>query len=116
MKATTTGKAAYPDNLQQMIRDELNLIEKRQRRKIPLDAVGPGAPPLPVVALSLSGGGIRSASFSLGVVQAFNEHGAFGCFDYLSTVSGGGYLGASISATMSKTEGTFAFGETTRPD
>ena len=49
------------------------------------------------VALALSGGGIRSASFALGVVQALVNRGAFKAFDYLSTVSGGGYLGAALT-------------------
>lgn len=42
-------------------------------------------------ALCLSGGGIRSASFSIGVLQAFAEKGLMYKFDYLSAVSGGGY-------------------------
>jgi hypothetical protein len=45
----------------------------------------------------LSGGGIRSASFGLGIIQAFLEHGIMQKIDYLSTVSGGGYIGASLS-------------------
>jgi hypothetical protein len=47
-------------------------------------------------ALCLSGGGIRSAAFSLGVVQALASRGLLTGFDYLSTVSGGGYLGAFL--------------------
>ena len=47
--------------------------------------------------LALSGGGIRSASFGLGVIQAFLEHGIMQKIDYLSTVSGGGYIGSSLS-------------------
>ena len=47
--------------------------------------------------LALSGGGIRSASFALGVVQALVNRNWFSRFDYLSTVSGGGYLGAALS-------------------
>lgn len=47
--------------------------------------------------LALSGGGIRSASFALGVVQALLNDGLFKRFDYLSTVSGGGYLGSTLS-------------------
>jgi predicted acylesterase/phospholipase RssA len=47
--------------------------------------------------LAFSGGGIRSASFALGVLQVLLNEGAFRRFDYLSTVSGGGYLGAAIS-------------------
>jgi hypothetical protein len=44
-------------------------------------------------ALCLSGGGIRSASFALGVLQAFARKGLLTDFHYLSTVSGGGYIG-----------------------
>jgi hypothetical protein len=44
-------------------------------------------------ALCLSGGGIRSATFGLGVLQALARTGVLGRLDYLSTVSGGGYVG-----------------------
>ena len=117
MKLSTTGKAAYPDNVQEMIGQEVAFINQRAGRteEVKIEGTGPGSPPLNVVALALSGGGIRSASFSLGVVQAFNERGVFKSIDYLSTVSGGGYLGASISATMNKTKGDFVFGESTQP-
>src|SRR5581483_716284 len=53
-----------------------------------------------VVGLAISGGGIRSATFSLGAVQALHDYGAFGSFDYLSTVSGGGFTGSCISSLM----------------
>lgn len=48
-------------------------------------------------ALCLSGGGIRSASFALGVLQGLAKEGILGSFHYLSTVSGGGYIGAWLS-------------------
>ena len=51
--------------------------------------------------LALSGGGIRSASFCLGALQALEVHGAIDGLDYLSTVSGGGYTGACMTAAMS---------------
>jgi hypothetical protein len=51
-------------------------------------------------ALCLSGGGIRSATFSLGVMSKLAEVGALGHFDYLSTVSGGGYAGSWLSAMI----------------
>lgn len=51
-----------------------------------------------LTALCFSGGGIRSATFGLGVVQALARHGLLDKFDYLSTVSGGGYLGSWLSA------------------
>jgi hypothetical protein len=52
----------------------------------------------PQSALCLSGGGIRSASFALGVLQALARHGLLLGFDYLSTVSGGGYIGSWLAA------------------
>lgn len=45
-------------------------------------------------ALCLSGGGIRSATFSLGVLQWLAQKGQLKDFNYLSTVSGGGYIGS----------------------
>ena len=52
----------------------------------------------PRSALCLSGGGIRSACFALGVMQALARHELLFSFDYLSTVSGGGYIGSWLSA------------------
>jgi hypothetical protein len=49
-------------------------------------------------ALCFSGGGIRSATFCLGVVQSLARAGLLDKFDYLSTVSGGGYLGGWLAA------------------
>lgn len=51
-----------------------------------------------LTALCFSGGGIRSATFGLGILQALAKHGLLDKFDYLSTVSGGGYLGSWMSA------------------
>jgi hypothetical protein len=59
-------------------------------------------------ALAISGGGIRSASFALGVIQTFlnekpgnapadSNETCFDRFDYMSTVSGGGYIGSAVS-------------------
>jgi hypothetical protein len=49
-------------------------------------------------AICLSGGGIRSAAFALGVLQALARLRLLSQFDYLSTVSGGGYIGGWLSA------------------
>lgn len=54
------------------------------------------------VALCLSGGGIRSASFCLGVVQGLAKRG-LRQVPYLSTVSGGGYLGSLLAAWIYRT-------------
>lgn len=55
-----------------------------------------------LVGLALSGGGIRSATFSLGIMQALVNRDLLKRFDYLSTVSGGGYIGSSITWLTSK--------------
>src|ERR1700693_1989927 len=44
--------------------------------------------------LAFSGGGIRSATFNLGVLQGLERIGLLPLVDYLSTVSGGGYIGS----------------------
>ena len=63
--------------------------------------------------LALSGGGVRSASFCLGVLQALHAAGKFKeTIDYLSTVSGGGYIGTSATVSMSYSGGIFPFGRT----
>jgi hypothetical protein len=63
-------------------------------------------------AICLSGGGIRSAAFALGLMQCFAKYGVLSKwkageaepvlqqFDYLSTVSGGGYAGSWFSAWL----------------
>ena len=48
--------------------------------------------------LCLSGGGIRSATFGLGVLQSLARLQLLDKFDYLSTVSGGGYIGSWLTA------------------
>jgi hypothetical protein len=52
--------------------------------------------------LALSGGGIRSATFCLGVLQALAQTGLLRRVDYLSTVSGGGYIGAWLAAWIKR--------------
>jgi hypothetical protein len=49
-------------------------------------------------ALCLSGGGVRSAAFNLGVLQGLARLGLLNRFHYLSTVSGGGYIGSWLGA------------------
>ncbi len=51
-----------------------------------------------LVGLSFSGGGIRSATFNLGVLQGLADLRLLPMFDYLSTVSGGGYIGSWLYA------------------
>ena len=65
-----------------------------------------------LIGVSLSGGGIRSATFCLGALQAMNESGILKNVNYLSTVSGGGYIGTALTVGMSTNGGTFPFGKT----
>src|ERR1700694_1027908 len=117
---------------EQLFRDEDALLcpgETKERRDETLKSLrtespGPaGEPwirytPFDRVGLAFSGGGIRSATFNLGVLQALHglrvrehrvgehrvrehrvgEHRVLELVDYLSTVSGGGYIGAWWSA------------------
>ena len=71
-----------------VVEAELKNLENRRPRLLDRDNLK---------GLALSGGGIRSASFRLGVIQAFASHNKLKLFDYLSTVSGGSYLGGSLS-------------------
>jgi len=75
--------------------DPLHRVKQRRAllkaigHAIPEEDVAPGT-----MGLALSGGGIRSATLALGLVQALARHGRLLDFDYCSTVSGGGYLGS----------------------
>lgn len=82
----------------------------RDRRKNMADI---GADPKKIedslIGLALSGGGIRSACFSLGVMQALAKHKLMRHVDILSTVSGGGYIGSSLT-WWTKIRKSFPFG------
>jgi len=82
---------------------ELEEINVR-RRRLQLPETGPAdgttSTKRQLVGLALSGGGIRSAVFCLGVIQALARHGLLRSVDYLSTVSGGGFVGSCISSLL----------------
>jgi hypothetical protein len=83
--------------------------EDRERDGTPVMRPQPGSN---VVGLALSGGGIRSAAFCLGAMQALatDKRKLIDKIDYLSSVSGGGYIGISMTAAMSTgMAGTFPF-------
>lgn len=66
------------------------------------DAQGAGAGSAAPWGLALSGGGIRSATFCLGLLRALARRGMLTRFDLLSTVSGGGYIGATLGRLLSR--------------
>jgi hypothetical protein len=102
------GRAAGPrgqagddmNNEQQAFDPKLEHERIRTRRALwegrrpDADALPPEHP----VGLAFSGGGIRSATFALGLAQALAAKRLFPQIDYLSTVSGGGYTGAFLGS------------------
>ena len=84
---------AYPEALR---RREQQLIARRRGE--------PRASCAARTGLALSGGGIRSATFSLGFLQAIARRDALGEIDILSTVSGGGYTGGMLTRLFSRDE------------
>ncbi|MEJ2179211.1 MAG: hypothetical protein P8Y28_01960 [Gammaproteobacteria bacterium] len=85
-----------------IIKDEQQYILKRQRLSKATDQQKTDYLNNKLAGLSLSGGGIRSASFCLGVLQALSYNRWLTKIDYLSTVSGGGYIGSSITWLLSR--------------
>jgi len=94
-------------------KEELAIIQQRRenlpaapKEAAPAPAPGKPARPRPgdLVGLALSGGGIRSATFNLGVLQRLAELNILPLVDYLSTVSGGGFIGGWWSSWMTRRE------------
>ncbi|WBY03279.1 hypothetical protein PE066_07020 [Ramlibacter tataouinensis] len=79
-------------------------VEQRRR------CLGPDRPAegSPAWGLALSGGGIRSATFALGLASGLAQQGLLRRFDLLSTVSGGGYIGSALGRLFRKGEDPLA--------
>jgi Patatin-like phospholipase len=86
---------AVPVSAAEIRASELEWVERRRQHYASFGAPA-GRPEADAVGLALSGGGIRSATFSLGVLMALARRNILPQVDYLSTVSGGGYLGAFL--------------------
>ena len=78
---------------------ELEEIERRRQQQYVREDV---APKQTLVGLALSGSGIRSATFCLGLLQGLHGLKLLRIFDYLSTVSGGGFAGGWWSAWLTR--------------
>jgi hypothetical protein len=95
---------AYPGALQSA---EYKLLNLRRSAVNPVESASETSRgcsrPARLVGCGLSGGGIRSATFSLGVFQGLaRQQGLLGKIDFLSTVSGGGYFGAFLGRLFSR--------------
>ncbi len=55
-----------------------------------------------LIGIAMSGGGIRSATFNLGVLQGLQELDLLRQVDYISTVSGGGFTGSWLMANVKR--------------
>lgn len=86
------------DQFSGVLRDEIEQL--RPQAHDPQQSPEACADRAQLVGLALSGGGIRSATFCLGVIQALARLRLLRAFDYLSTVSGGGYIGAWLSTLI----------------
>lgn len=106
---TRDSRAAQFTN--EVLPEELHRIKKRrevagipekEEQDVSADLVG----------LALSGGGIRSAMFNMGLLQVFSHRGLLRYIDYLSSVSGGGYAAAHVATLVSQTADGRSFHET----
>ena len=68
------------------------------------------------VGLACSGGGVRSATFCLGVIQILADKGLIKRLDYLSTVSGGGFTGSFLTQRLSDIDAEKLIGGAYGPD
>jgi hypothetical protein len=107
-----SGKTNQPSDFQEVFRAELDQIRERHnamgRAQIGAGTNDPTTE-LELTGLACSGGGIRSASFCLGVLQGLQSKSVIDKMDYLSTVSGGGYIGTTLTIGLSR-RGEFPFG------
>lgn len=93
MKKQAEGRLTLPPKVRKV---EQEYIDQR-RKAVKLNNKKSDQP----VGLALSGGGIRSATFALGVLQKLASKNSLRLVDYMITVSGGGYIGSCLSSLMS---------------
>ncbi len=104
LQAILASKTGYTPS-RWMLNNELDEIRlRRSAPDVDMDTIERADDPYVSAArsglmgLSLSGGGIRSATFNLGILQGLAELKLLRCFDYLSSVSGGGYIHQWLAA------------------
>jgi len=86
-------------SIKEVLRQEIQQVETTRSLRLDQNQPRPAADKS-LIGLAFSGGGIRSATFNLGVLQALAQTRLLHTFDYISTVSGGGYIGSWLMAWM----------------
>jgi hypothetical protein len=100
----------------EVFQNELDLLRPRPEGGPGPEGLAPASRPAVLrrahesvlAGLALGGGGVRSATFNLGVLQALGEQHLLRDFDYLSTVSGGGFIGGWLSKCIREKHGNVA--------
>jgi hypothetical protein len=128
-RAYVEAEANSPEIPRDVFRAELDAVEARRvnfgLRRLEFYEGGRPSVKRNLFGIGLSGGGIRSSTFCLGVLQSLEkiehipvekyssepgkeagqERGLLKYADYLSTVSGGGYIGSCLSSIFAKSDG-----------
>ncbi len=95
-ESTAQNPELYTKNLQDVLDSEKSYINTR-RDKNNLKKLSDFNESW---GICFSGGGIRSATLCLGIMQKLMGKNIFRFFDYLSTVSGGGYIGSCLTSLL----------------
>lgn len=101
-RRSATGIGRWIPQFKRISKEQLDAAENAKKKfeetRTKLIEKGQPSTTHGLVGLAFSGGGIRSATFNLGILQGLNQLKIIPFFDYLSTVSGGGYIGSWYSA------------------
>lgn len=88
-----------PPSIRDVLEEEFQQVETSRNLRLSENPQRPAAQKS-LIGLAFSGGGIRSATFNLGVLQALARKKLLRSMDYVSTVSGGGYIGGWLMGWM----------------
>ncbi|MGY5778527.1 GMC oxidoreductase [Rhizobium sp. LEGMi135b] len=94
--AIVADSPAYPSEMEQ--REAAAIHRRRAQLDETTDrsVLAPTSLPKDTIGLALSGGGIRSATYALGVLQALAAAKILRRVDFMSSASGGGYIGGFL--------------------
>ncbi len=96
-ESTDTGLKNFKEMRKTEIEKAINKRRQKRRESSREGQTYPDSDGSDLVGLALSGGGIRSAMFNLGLLQAMQRAGFLKHVDYISSVSGGGYTNGYFS-------------------